>query len=77
MKSIDFFKDERAVAEIEKHKWFESERSGYDVGFENAAADWIKRFGEEWARYNCTQIKKAPAKSASPKAKRGRPKKAK
>ena len=45
MKPIDFLKDERALAEIEKHKWFESEKAGHDIGFEAAAADWIKRFG--------------------------------
>jgi len=75
MRPINFLKDERAVAEIEKHKWFESERAGYDIGFENAAADWIQRFGEEWARYNCSQMNKTLAKPSAPKAKRGRPKK--
>ena len=77
MKPIEFLKDERALEEIEKHKWFESEKSGCDVGFENAAADWIQRFGEEWAKYNCSQIRKPSPKPAAVKAKRGRPKKAK
>ncbi len=28
------------VAEIERHKYFLSERAGHDVGWEHAAADW-------------------------------------
>lgn len=28
------------VAEIERHKYFLSEKAGYDVGWDHAAADW-------------------------------------
>lgn len=28
--------------EIKKHKWIESEKKGYDVGFETALLDWLK-----------------------------------
>ncbi len=31
--------------EILLHKWYESERAGYDIGFERAAMDWMIRFG--------------------------------
>jgi hypothetical protein len=31
--------------EILKHKWLESERLGYDIGFERALLDWIIGFG--------------------------------
>ena len=27
--------------EILKHKWIESEKAGYDIGFERALTDWI------------------------------------
>lgn len=33
------------VAEIEKHKYFLSERAGHDVGWEFAARDWQENFG--------------------------------
>lgn len=52
IKPNDLLKDERVIAEIEKHKWFESEKAGYDIGFETAAADWIKKYGDEWIKYN-------------------------
>ncbi len=34
--------------EILKHKWLESERLGYDVGFERALLDWIRKHRESW-----------------------------
>jgi len=35
-------------AEILKHKWLESERLGYDIGFERALLDWIRKHRESW-----------------------------
>jgi len=34
--------------EILKHKWLESERLGYDIGFEHALLDWIRKHRETW-----------------------------
>jgi len=34
--------------EILKHKWLESERLGYDIGFEHALLDWIRKHRESW-----------------------------
>ncbi len=34
--------------EILKHKWLESERLGYDVGFERALLDWIRKHRDGW-----------------------------
>lgn len=34
--------------EILKHKWIESEKRGYDMGFENALVDWIKNHRKNW-----------------------------
>ena len=34
--------------EILKHMWLESERLGYDIGFERALLDWIRRHREGW-----------------------------
>jgi hypothetical protein len=34
--------------EILKHKWLESERLGYDIGFERALLDWIRKHREAW-----------------------------
>ena len=34
--------------EILRHKWIESERLGYDIGFERALLDWIRKHREGW-----------------------------
>ena len=34
--------------EILKHKWLESERLGYDIGFEKALLEWIRMHRESW-----------------------------
>ncbi|MFH0880395.1 MAG: DUF4032 domain-containing protein [Lentisphaerota bacterium] len=31
--------------EILLHKWYESEKAGFDIGWERAAVDWMIRFG--------------------------------
>ena len=36
--------------EILKHKWIESERLGYDIGFERALLDWIVKHRSNWRR---------------------------
>ena len=50
--------------EILKHKWLESERLGYDVGFERALLDWIRKHREGWRaarRQQLVQPAGAPA----------------
>jgi len=34
--------------EILKHKWIESEKVGYDIGFEKALLDWIVQHRSHW-----------------------------
>jgi len=34
--------------EILRHKWIESEKVGYDIGFEKALLDWIVQHRAEW-----------------------------
>ena len=36
--------------EILRHKWLESERLGYDIGFERALTDWIIKHRAKWRR---------------------------
>lgn len=32
------------IAEIEKYKWIESEKCGYDIGSQRAALEWISKY---------------------------------
>ena len=34
--------------EILKHKWIESEKQGYDMGFEKALVDWMANHRKGW-----------------------------
>ena len=34
--------------EILRHKWIESEKAGYDIGFERALTDWIMNYRANW-----------------------------
>lgn len=34
--------------EVNKHKWYESERAGRDIGFAQALIDWTIRFKSKW-----------------------------
>ena len=36
--------------EILKHKWLESQKVGYDIGFERALTDWIVNHRAKWRR---------------------------
>ena len=35
-------------AEILRHKWIESEKAGFDIGFERALMDWIVKYRSAW-----------------------------
>lgn len=36
--------------EILKHKWIESEKAGYDIGFDRALTDWIVKHRSKWRK---------------------------
>jgi len=36
--------------EILRHKWFESEKVGHDVGFDCAMIDWNLKYRSQWRR---------------------------
>ncbi|MBA3850698.1 MAG: hypothetical protein C0502_12005 [Opitutus sp.] len=42
--------------EILKHKWIESERLGYDIGFERALLDWIRKHRDAWRTNRRAQL---------------------
>jgi hypothetical protein len=37
--------------EILKHKWIESQKAGYDIGFERALTDWIIKHRSKWRKH--------------------------
>lgn len=47
-KIYSYLTDPRAIAEIRKHKWLESQKAGKEIGFATAALDWINKYGPAW-----------------------------
>lgn len=41
--------------EVLKHKWLESEKKGYDIGYSTALIDWIIKYRKNWR--NCRKNK--------------------
>lgn len=52
--------------EILKHKWLESERLGYDIGFERALLDWIRKHREGWRAARRQQAGQAVSQTRPP-----------
>lgn len=50
--------------EILRHKWLESERLGYDIGFERALLDWIRKHRESWRAARRAQLAQQNAGAA-------------
>jgi hypothetical protein len=51
--------------EILKHKWIESERLGYDIGFERALLDWIRKHRDSWRAARRAQLATAGSTGAT------------
>lgn len=55
MGNIDFsdiLKDKRAIEEINKHLWIESQKEGESIGLERATEEWLRLHALEWMKYN-------------------------
>ena len=67
-------RNKKVIAEINRHKWLESEIAGYDIGFEAAAEEWLKNHADAWVKYHMINSSKksatSPSKGVSAKKKR-------
>ena len=57
--------DKRVIEEIHRHLWIESEKAGYDIGFEKAKEDWLIRFAPAWMEYHMPEEYQKAKKNAS------------
>ena len=62
-------RNKKAVEEINRHRWVESEKVGCDIGFETASVDWLEKFSTAWMQYHMPKRKTSskPSKSSAPK----------
>ena len=47
--------NKEVIEEIKRHLWIESEKAGYDIGFDKAAEDWLTRFSDAWMKHHMPQ----------------------
>ncbi len=58
-KNVELLQNAEAVEEINRYKWVESEKLGRDIGFDEAAKDWLKKHSDQWLAHNTPPPKKA------------------
>jgi hypothetical protein len=51
--------------EILRHKWLESERLGFDIGFERALLDWIRKHRDGWRAHRRALLQQQQAQAGS------------
>lgn len=55
MSKIDFEKllqIPEVIEEIKRHLWIESEKAGFDRGWDWARGDWLKKYAKVWIDYH-------------------------
>lgn len=61
IKYAELLKNPEIIAAIDQYKWIESEKNGYDIGFERASSEWLEKHAEGWTKAH--QVKKVSAKT--------------
>ncbi len=59
MEAKKLLRNKKVIEEINRHKWLESEIAGYDIGFEAAAEDWLKKYAGVWVAYHANDKSKS------------------
>ena len=44
----ELLKDKEVLVEINRYKWLESEKAGYDIGLEKASRQWLELNASTW-----------------------------
>lgn len=60
--------DRRVLDEIQRHLWIESEKAGYDIGFDQAKVDWLKNFSRAWMQYHFPEVLRVEKPAANGKS---------
>lgn len=48
----------KVINEIERYRWIESEKCGFDIGFNKAADHWIVYHALAWLKYHSPTARK-------------------
>jgi len=67
VKEDQLLSDRRVVEEIQRHCWIESEKVGYNIGFDQAKVDWLAKFSKAWMTYHMPDAGKVAKSSKTAK----------
>lgn len=70
-KANKLLRNKKVIEEINRHLWIESEKSGRDIGFDQAAEDWLKRFSKAWMDYHMPKRSSSTDSAKTPTKKSG------
>lgn len=59
--------NQQVVEEIRRHLWIESEKAGYDIGFQTAARDWLEKFSADWMSHYMPSSQPEKTKVSAPR----------
>jgi hypothetical protein len=66
LQNLSLYKEFQAERdEILKHKWYESEKAGRDIGFERALTDWIIKHRDLWRKSRQAAQTRPPSKTSN------------
>jgi hypothetical protein len=54
----ELINDPEVRKEIDRYKWVESEKHGFDIGFERAADEWYASCSEAWLKSRTAVVSK-------------------
>jgi hypothetical protein len=58
MKKNILLRSSRVWHEIDRYKWIESQRVGYDIGLEKAVREWLERYADAWVKHHGNKVVK-------------------
>ena len=64
----ELLKNPEVIEEIERHLWLESEKAGFDIGFNRASEDWFENYAEAWKDYYLPKSKPCSKKITESKS---------
>ncbi len=59
--------NQQVVEEVRRHLWIESEKAGYDIGFQAAARDWLEKFSADWMNHYMPSSPSEKTKASAPR----------
>ncbi|MBF0122488.1 MAG: hypothetical protein HQL21_03630 [Candidatus Omnitrophica bacterium] len=65
----DLLKDPLVREEIGRYQWIESEKAGFDIGWQRASEEWVSRYAIAWCRAH--PIRKRPFRREDVRLKKG------